>query len=431
MCKPDIIAEIRTVIKPDDFYQPQAQLVYKALLEMNDNRQVIDLVTVVDQLNKSGDLDRVGGIPYVTYLCNQVPSAANAMAYAKIVLEDSKRRQLAKIGRELTAKALDVTQELTVADIQSRISQVITTNQDTDLPTAKEACIDYFDWLSDRAMKEGNGILTGLKSIDSMTGGLDVGDLVIIAARPSMGKTAFAGQIIVDAAAKQNKGVLFYSMEMSRNQILSRMVSMLTGIDSRRLLRPKELTEQEYNSVIVANEKISKWNLTINERKRRTPEQISADARYIQATRGLDLIVIDYLQLMTDGKKHGGDNRVQEIANISSGLKNIAGELKVPVIALSQLSRAVEARNDKRPMLSDLRDSGSIEQDADKVFMLYRDKYYNRDNEQDITEVSLRKNRNGGTGTAELMFIPQLTKFIELLPEGYCGTPISDKSVPA
>ena len=429
LLKPDTTYEIESELEPDDFSRQVYRIIYAGMLKMLKSDIPLDMVSLIEHLKREGTLDKCGGIMTITGIANCTVTAAGVMEHVRIVADYAKRRKLVQLSEEVMRQAFDMEADISAEDVQQRISDTVLPKTSGKLVMMHDAILDFVSWMEERSKSEFHGVLSGINALDVITTGFDAGKLVIIAARPSMGKTALAGQIIAHAAEKQKKKVLFFSLEMEREEIIARMVSMLSGVDSQKIANPKNLTEDEWTAVLMAEQKLSQWDLVIDTDKRQTTAQIIAKSRIMQAQTGLDLIVVDYIQLMTDGQRHGADNRVQEIGNISRELKKIAGQFKVPVIALSQLSRGVEARNDKRPMLSDLRDSGSIEQDADMVLMLYRDKYYNP-NSDDITELLLKKNRGGRTGDVKAVFIPQLTKFKSIPQDGYGNQAIANNQVP-
>lgn len=413
--KPDVIYEVSTLISSEDFSRQVHKIIFSTMLTMAREKKSIDLVSLPEQLRKDGNLERCS-LTYVLSLSDVTPTAAGVMNHAEIIAKYAQRRKIAEIAENLHHEALDVQSDLNVVEAQNRLAKTMLPVGD-ELVTMHEAMFKMNEWMNERAKNEFNGILSGIAPLDVLSKGFDRNSLVVVAGRPSMGKTAFVVNIAADAASRQKKKVLFFSMEMLREDILARIIAIDSGINSERIRNPYTLNDEEWGRVFQAQNRIDNWQLIIDDKKRRTPDQILSLARQMQGRDGLDLIVIDYLQLMTDGLKHSGDNRVQEISNITTALKNIAGDLKIPVIVLSQLSRAVENRQDKRPVLSDLRDSGSIEQDADQVIFLYRDKYYHPEVPDDITEIDLKKCRNGKIGTVTARFVPELTKFVSV-PQG-------------
>ena len=428
--KPAVIYDIREKLQPNDFSRQVYRLIYESMLNMAMEQKPIDFVTITEQMRRDGNLEKCGGLSAVVGIISCTPTASGVSNHVQIVADYAKRRKVIELAENTVQKAIDISTELDVSDIQKQLTETVLPSTSDKLVSMKQTMIDFTEWLNQRKMNnEFNGVLSGIPTLDELTQGFEAGKLIIIAARPSMGKTALAGQIVANAVAKQGKHVLFFSLEMERYEILSRMLAMETQIDASVLTGPQELTTNNWTSVFTACSRMRDWPLVIDTDRRQTPAQMIAKARAMQATEGLDMIVIDYIQLMSDGLKHRGDNRVQEISNISRELKIMAGQFKVPVIALSQLSRGVEARNDKRPMLSDLRDSGSIEQDADMVLMLYRDKYYN-DEADDVTELLLKKNRGGKIGTVRTLFRPGLTKFEALADEQYNTMRIPQSAVP-
>lgn len=415
--KSEVLANVAEVLQPDDFYRGSNRMIYNAMRKLAADGRPIDLLTVCDALG--GDLAKVGGVAYVTSIANATPTAANVQYHAGIVIECSKRRRLLGVLQEAIEEAQDTSGS--VDDIleaaQKSITDIILRSSRADITTTMELCLGVSEWIDSRAaMGENTGILSGFNAIDSITHGWQPGELIVLAARPSMGKTALALNMAANAC-EEGKAVLFFSLEMSKEQLMARMIASERAINTQTIMNPGTMSEAEYSRMLAGLGKISQeWKFYIDEQRNITPMRISAKGRRHKARFGLDIILVDYLQLMTadDGqsKHHSAENRTQEIGTITRGLKKLAGELGVPVIVLSQLSRSVEARQDKRPLLSDLRDSGSIEQDADVVAFLYRDEYYNKNTSKDYSEFIIAKNRNGALGEAKLSFIRQFTKFM-------------------
>ena len=406
------------LLKPDDFYREAHKLVFEAIVELSRRDEAADLVTVVEQLKKSEKLDKAGGIAFVTSLANAVPTAANIKYHAKIVLEKAQLRNLINTTTEIAGMAYEDVEEIgdLIEKAEKDILQVTGRGTSFDFTPINKLVLDVFEKIENRA-KEKNaltGLASGFRDLDRLTSGFQASDLILVAARPSMGKTAFTLNIATYVAVKLKQPVAFFSLEMSNVQLVQRMLCAEGGIDSQAL-RAGELTGDDWQRLIVASDRLTKAPIYIDDTPGITVAELRAKARRIKSDHGLSLVVIDYLQLMQGRSSKNSDNRQQEISEISRSLKALARELGVPVIALSQLSRSVESRTIKRPMLSDLRESGSLEQDADIVMFLYRDEYYNEDSERkDQADVIIAKHRNGPIDTITLFFEKRFTKFTTL-----------------
>lgn len=415
----EAIAEAAQILSPDDFYREAHRIVYETMLDLSNRNQAVDNLTVIEQLNKSGQLEKVGGIAFVTALANTVPTAANVAFYAKIVREKSLMRHLINTATAIAAMGYEDSEDAdTIMDKAEKMILEIASNRKTsDFTPIKQIVIDTFSKIEGLYESKGGltGLSTGFKDLDKLTAGLQPSDLILVAARPSMGKTAFTLNIASHVAIKENKPVAFFSLEMSKEQLMQRMLCAEGLVESQRL-RVGDLDEQDWQKLIAAADKFSKAPLYIDDTPGITVMELRSKARRLQQEKGLSLILIDYLQLMQGRNSRGSDNRQQEISEISRSLKSLARELNVPVIALSQLSRSVESRQIKKPMLSDLRESGSLEQDADIVMFLYREDYYNAETEnKNITDVIIAKHRNGPVDSIQLFFHKQFTKFADLL----------------
>ena len=417
LIKKEAITQAQELLKADDFYREAHRLVYDAMLELAGNGEPVDLVTLTEALRKKEILEKVGGISFLTQLANYTPTAANIVYHAKIVKEKSELRHLIDAATEIASAAYEATDEVTdiMDDAEKKILAIAGSQSTGGFEPIKDIVINAIDHVESIYESKGGltGIGTGFKDLDAMTSGLQKSDLVLVAARPSMGKTAFTLNIAAYAALHGHT-VAFFSLEMNKEQLVQRMLCSEGGIDSQRL-RTGKLDDQEWQQLINTADKISKAKLFIDDTAGISVMELRSKARRLKAEHGLDLIVIDYLQLM-QGRSKGGDNsRQQEISEISRSLKALARELDVPVVALSQLSRSVESRTVKKPMLSDLRESGSLEQDADIVMFLYREDYYDQETEKkNITEVMISKHRNGPIGSIELFFQKEFTKFRDL-----------------
>lgn len=426
LIKPDIMYDVMDKLRADDFYRQQHRLTFLTLAVMTQKKIPIDLVSIVEQLKADGNLDKVGGIPFVTALGNVTPTAANVMHHADIVLQYSKRRQMMAVADELRAAAMNLSDEPDTDAVQEKLTK-ISMHDDSDIMTMSENILAFSEWLNHRMETAGAGVMSGFASLDLITHGWQMDSLHILAARPSMGKTALALNFAANAA-KKGKHVAFFSLEMSKEQVDARLIAAESGVNSDRILNPSELKDDDWSPIIKAESEIGVWPMFIIDSDVETPSALASKARQIRGKYGLDLIIIDYLQLMSGDGRRSQENRTQEVSYISRRLKVLAKELKVPILALSQLSRSVESRNDKRPIMSDLRESGAIEQDADVIMFLYREDYYYPERNTGITELDVKKNRNGAIGKVNLKFIPSLTKFA-LAPNQY-GQRVPDGSIP-
>ena len=409
MLKPDIIYDVASQLKADDFYSMQDRLFFTNLVNMAMERKPIDMVTTVEYMRNSGDLDKIGGIMAVTTVVNATSTSSQYEQYVDIVMKYSKRRQAVTLAEEMTQIASDVTQDFSSEDFMQRIAE-LSMGKKTVIRTFGEEMVEFMSELDRMRMEKFSGILSGFDQLDVVTGGWKPTQFIVVAARPAMGKSALALNFAVNAGLA-GKSVALFSLEMPKFDLISRMIAFEQNVSMSHFQTPQLLSDDDYTRILLAGEKLTKCNIHMFDECVATPTDIISRCKAVQAKHGLDLVIIDYLQLMTAGGRYG-DNRVQEVSYISRQLKMIAQNMRVPIIALSQLNRSIETRNDKRPMMSDLRESGSIEQDADKVIMLYRESYYERDNDDTSTEVIVAKNRNGELGTVMLDFYGEFTKFI-------------------
>ncbi|MGL4997768.1 MAG: replicative DNA helicase [Cetobacterium sp.] len=412
--KPDIFSEVIEIITSSDFYKMAHKIIFEVMQEVYNSSESIDPIIVMDRLKRKDKFDAIGGEAIFYEIIEEVPTAANILTYAKIIKEKSTLRKLGDIGTKIVEMTYEGYEDVdTILDkAESMIFKVSESKESKDIISLKEVVTNEFGRLEHLLQNKGisTGISTGFKHFDEMTSGFHPSDLVILAARPSMGKTAFALNLALNAAMKGGKGVLVFSLEMSSSQLLQRLLAMEAGIGLQKI-RNGFLSEDDWGKLGIASGRLANVEINIADVPNVNVLEIRSIARRLKSAGKLDMIVIDYLQLIkgTSGKS---DNRQQEISDISRSLKGIARELDIPIIALSQLSRAPEQRADRRPMLSDLRESGAIEQDADMVVFLYRDDYYNDDSEQKgITEVIIGKQRNGPVGTLNLKFFHEITKF--------------------
>lgn len=411
---PEALFRVTPFLKGEDFYIQKNAWIYGAILALHERREPIDFVTLCDELERRGQLEEVGGAAYVTRLINAVPSAIHVESYGHIVEQAAIRRRLISAASQIAQLAYREAEEidLTVDQAEQALFSVSQRRITRDLAPIQEVIRRYYDRIEYLYAHQGEplGVPTGYADIDRLLGGLQRSDFVIIAARPSVGKTSLCLSVARNAA-RHGQRVAIFSLEMSSEQIVQRIVSAETGIDTQRL-RLGDLREEEWPLFVQATGKLADLPVFIDDTPSISALQLRTKARRLHAEHGLDLVLVDYLQLMTGDVR--SENRVQEVSYISRSLKALARELDLPVVAASQLSRAVEQRTDKRPMLADLRDSGSLEQDADVVMFIYRDELYHPDTErQNIADVIVSKHRNGPTGTVQLFFRKRLAQFLD------------------
>lgn len=412
----EALYEVLDILKPEDFYSDIHKEIYYGIIELYKKNQPIDILTVSEELKKRKKLEMVGGRAYIALLSSAVPSTSNAGGYAKIIAEKAALRMLINASSNIIEKAYEEKMESAeVLDYSERaIFEIAQSRQNKDYLAIKDVLWNNITMIDEMSKLEGNitGLTTGFIDLDVKTSGMQRSDLIVLAARPSMGKTAFALNIAQNAAIKGKAKVLIFSLEMSQEQLGQRMLSMESRIEIQKL-KTGNLERQDWDQIHIALDTLSKTNIYIDDTPGITPMEIKNKCRRLKAEKGLDLVVIDYLQLMTfEGKS---ENRQQEITAISRYLKQLAREMDCPVLVLSQLSRAPEQRSDHRPILSDLRESGAIEQDADIVMFLYRDEYYFPDTTEkpNICEVNIAKHRSGPTGTVELTWLGKYTRFVD------------------
>ena len=413
------------IVTDSDFYRYEHREIFNAIATLIGASKPADVITVFEQLQSNGKAEAVGGLAYLNALAQSVPSAANLRRYAEIVRERAILRKLISASDEIATNAFNpqgraVSQILDEAEGKIfKIGEEGSRSKQGFLSISQLAVelIDRVTELAENGAEDVTGVRTGFYDMDRMTAGLQKGDLLILAARPSMGKTAFALNIAEYVAVNEGLPVLVFSMEMGASQLALRMVGSLGRIDQSGL-RTGRLKDDEWGRLTEAVDKLGKAPIYIDETPALNPAELRARARRMARQHGtVGLIVIDYLQLMSGTSKSDGENRATEISEISRGLKALAKELQCPVIALSQLNRSVETRTDKRPMMSDLRESGAIEQDADVIMFIYRDEYYNKESKElGIAEIIIGKQRNGPVGTVKLAFVKPLTKFDNLAP---------------
>lgn len=413
---PNCMEKIVDLLPPAAFYVTAHRHIYEAAVHLYFKGQPIDVITVSTWLKDNDLLEKVGGMAKLVSLLDRTVSSANIELYVPLLVDKYVRRQLINVGKEIGELAYDTTKDLDVVldEAEQKIFNLTQTRGQRGLVPLSETLVETFTEIQGFQDKVAlPGIPTHFYDLDAMTGGLQRSDLIIIAARPSMGKTSFALNIALNVAQKQHLPVAIFSLEMSREQLVMRLLSSEAKIESNRL-RSGRITEQEMEELIRAVGVLSELPIYIDDTGTLTVMQMRSEVRRLQAEKKgeLGLVLLDYLQLMQGSNS---ENRVQELSRITRALKSLAREVNVPVIALSQLSRAVEQRTNKRPMLSDLRESGAIEQDADLVLMLYRDEYYHPDTpDRGIAEVIIAKHRNGPTGQIKLIFRPEYTQFLNL-----------------
>lgn len=405
------------IIAGEDFYSKQYGILFDAMTELNDEGKPVDLVTLQNRLKEKDVPPEVSSLEFIRDLMEILPTSANVKYYAEIVAEKSTLRRLIRLNEEIanTCYVGKENLEVILEDTEKRIFELIQKRNTGEFMPIRQIVMNAMDRIEKASKTKGNvtGIATGFIDLDYKTAGMQPSDLVLIAARPSMGKTAFVLNIAQHVAFKMNQAVAVFSLEMSKEQLVNRLFSLESRVDSQHL-RTGNLSDAEWEKLIESAGIIGKSNLIIDDTPGISISELRSKCRKYKLEHNLQMVIIDYLQLMS-GSGRGSDSRQQEISDISRSLKALARELNVPVLALSQLSRAVEQRPDHRPMLSDLRESGAIEQDADVVMFIYRDDYYNKDSERKgIAEIIIAKQRNGPIGTIELVWLPDYTKFANM-----------------
>lgn len=405
------------IITGEDFYSKQYGVLFDTMVELNDEGKPVDLVTLQDRLREKDVPPEVSSLEFVRDLITAVPTSANIKYYAGIVAEKSTLRKLIRLNEEIanTCYVGKENLEVILNDTEKRVFELVQRRNTGDFVPIKQIVMNAMDRIEKASRTDGNvtGIATGFIDLDYRTAGMQPSDLVLVAARPSMGKTAFVLNIAQHVAFKLNQTVAIFSLEMSKEQLVNRLFSLESRVDSQHL-RTGNLSDAEWEKLIESAGVIGKSSLIIDDTPGISISELRSKCRKYKLEHNLQMIIIDYLQLMS-GSSRASDSRQQEISDISRSLKALARELNVPVIALSQLSRAVEQRPDHRPMLSDLRESGAIEQDADVVMFIYRDDYYNKDTDKKgIAEIIIAKQRNGPIGTVELVWLPDYTKFANM-----------------
>ncbi|GAX89105.1 replicative DNA helicase [Effusibacillus lacus] len=416
LIEPDTLMTVTEILKPEDFYRSSHQKIFESMIEVAERGEPVDIVTLTAHLQNLGVIEEVGGVSYLATLANTVPTAANADYYAAIVKEKAVVRRLIRVATQIAASGYEGTDDVVglIDDAERRIAELTNEKIARGFTPIKDILLATFERIEFLFSNKGGvtGVPTGYPDLDRITSGFQKSDLIIVAARPSVGKTAFSLNIAQNVAVRSKVPVAIFSLEMSKEQLVQRILCAEATIDAGKM-RTGYLDDDDWPKLTMAVSTLAEAPIFIDDTPGITVADIRSKCRRLQQEHGLGMILIDYLQLIQGRGK--GDNRQQEISEISRTLKLIARELNVPVIALSQLSRSVEQRQDKRPMLSDLRESGSIEQDADIVAFLYRDDYYDPDSEKkNIIEILIAKQRNGPTGKVELVFLKNFNKFVSL-----------------
>ncbi|MFH0912487.1 MAG: replicative DNA helicase [Patescibacteria group bacterium] len=414
----DAVIRVADIVKPEDFYEDRHGIIFSAMLALYEKMRPIDVVTVTDVLRDRKKLDSVGGASYLTSLAGSLPSSASVARYAEIVSAKATLRNLIAAGADIAAFGRQENQELDILldEAEKRLFAVARKYLHGGFVSVRDVLDEAFERIDKLHEHRGQtrGVPTGFKLLDNILSGFQKSDLIVVAARPSIGKTSLALSFALNAAT-EGYAVGMFHLEMSKDQVVDRLISAESGIDSWRL-RTGNLREEDFARLSEAMSKLAEFPIYIDDSPGSNVMEMRTKARRLQAEKKLDLLIVDYLQLMES--RRNSDNRVQEISEISRGLKGLARELNIPVIAVSQLSREVEKRPRKIPQLSDLRESGAIEQDADVVMLIYRDDYYNKDSEHpNIADIIIAKHRNGPTGQVELYFKPETMTFRTLETE--------------
>lgn len=411
----DAVLKVADILTAEDFYRADHAEIYSCILKLFEKRKPIDLVTLTDELEKDKKLKEVGGATYLATLVNSVPTAAHVATYANLVHQTATLRRLISAASQIAElgfqEQMDIETVLDKAEsVIFSVSQKYVKTYFTPIQAILEESFERIDKLH-KEKGTLRGVPTGFRDLDNILAGLQKSDLIILAARPSIGKSSLALNIVDHAACEEKVPTAIFSLEMSKDQIIDRFLALRGAVDSWKL-RTGNLEDEDFGKLNYAMGVLSEAPIYIDDAPFLNVMEIRAKARRLQMEQGIGLIVVDYLQLMSGVNSRGADNRVQEVSEISRSLKALARELNVPILALSQLSRAVEHRDNKKPMLADLRESGSIEQDADVVMFIYRDDYYDKESEnKNIAEILVRKHRNGPTGDCQLFFKPEYMKF--------------------
>ncbi|HLG27751.1 MAG TPA: replicative DNA helicase, partial [Paenisporosarcina sp.] len=415
--EPQALITAAEILQYEDFYRVAHQKIFQTMNRLSDQGKPIDVVTVTEELSSKKELEDVGGLSYLTEIANSVPTAANIAHYARIVEEKALLRRLIRVATNIVEDGFTREDEVEalLSEAEKKMMEVSNRKNAGDFRHIKDVLVQTYDNIELLHARKGDitGVPTGFRDLDKITAGFQRNDLIIVAARPSVGKTAFALNVAQNVATKTEENVAIFSLEMGAEQLVMRMLCAEGNIDAQ-VLRTGALTAEDWRKLTMAMGSLSNAGIFIDDTPGIRINEIRSKCRRLKQEFGLGMIMIDYLQLIV-GSSNGKENRQQEVSEISRSLKSLARELQVPVIALSQLSRGVEQRQDKRPMMSDLRESGSIEQDADIVSFLYREDYYDKETEnQNMIEIIIAKQRNGPTGTVTLAFVKEFNKFVNI-----------------
>ncbi|WP_397536676.1 replicative DNA helicase [Rummeliibacillus pycnus] len=415
--EPQALITASEILIPEDFYRSAHQIIFQTMLRLSDQGKAIDVITVTEELSSHNELDDIGGISYITEIANAVPTAANVGYYAQIVSEKAVLRRLIRVATKIAEDGYTREDEVDalLSEAERKVMEVANRKNAGDFKHVKDVLVETYANVEQLQNRKGDitGIPTGFRDLDRLTAGFQRGDLIIVAARPSVGKTAFALNVAQAVGTQTTENVAIFSLEMGAEQLVMRMLCAEGNIDAQ-VLRTGALNSEDWRKLTMATGTLSRAGIYIDDSAGVRVSEIRAKCRRLKQEQGLGMILIDYLQLI-QGSGGAGQNRQQEVSEISRSLKALARELEVPVIALSQLSRGVEQRQDKRPMMSDLRESGSIEQDADIVAFLYREDYYDKQTEDANTiEIIVAKQRNGPTDTVKLAFKKEFNKFVSV-----------------
>ncbi len=415
---PEAIVQISDFLRTDDFYRDAHRTIFEVILQLYEEHEPADFITICDELERRNKLEEVGGASYITSLINQVPTSGNVEFYARIVERTAILRRLIHAAGQIAAIAYEEGDaDIALDKAEQLIFNISQRHTHSDFAHMRDILAEYMNKLDQLHERRGTivGVPTGFTDLDRLTGGLQKSDLIVLAARPGIGKSSLALSLAHNSALKFQNSIAVFSLEMSKDQLAQRLLSMDAGIDQQRL-RTGRIEDDEWDRIVYAMDTLSEANIWIDDTAGISTMEMRSKARRLQAEHGIDLIIVDYLQLMqaTIGGKRN-ENRVQEISEISRSLKGLARELNIPVLALAQLSRAVESRQSKVPQLSDLRESGSIEQDSDIVMFIYRDDLYNQESERkNIADIIIAKHRNGPIGEISLYFQASQTRFRDL-----------------
>ena len=415
---PEAIVQVSDFLRADDFYRDAHRTIYEVILQLYEEHEPADFITICDELERRNKLEEVGGASYITSLINQVPTSGNVEFYARIVERTAILRRLIHAAGQIAAIAYEEGDaDIALDKAEQLIFNISQRHARSDFTHMRDVLAEYMNKLDQLHERRGTivGVPTGFTDLDRLTGGLQKSDLIVLASRPGIGKTSLALSLAHSTALKYHNSIAVFSLEMSKDQLAQRLLSMDARIDQQRL-RTGTIEEDEWDRIVYAMDTLSESNIWIDDTAGISTMEMRSKARRLHAEHGIDLIIVDYLQLMqaTIGGKRN-ENRVQEISEISRSLKGLARELNVPVLALAQLSRAVESRQSKVPQLSDLRESGSIEQDSDIVMFIYRDDLYNQESERkNIADIIIAKHRNGPVGEISLYFQASQTRFRDL-----------------